>query len=262
VISIINREEATLEWTEKYRINFRHLAPDGDASLVELIELTQATAWKHADSMGLSYSSLMDENLMFALAWESIDLQKRPGYGDTVKVLTRLPGTSRLYFYRDFLITDGSSNSILEARTTWTCLDTKTRRPQRLDELSDELDFPYLGEPANVEAPDFSSLEKNDHCYSTTVRPSDLDVNSHANNVQYIRWVMDTLPLDFLVSKVLDNFDIKYRAELSSGDELLVERSELGSTISHGIVRKEDGEIVALAESSWSRGDDKGNLPP
>lgn len=252
----INKEEASLKWTEEYRIKFRHLAPDGEASLVELIELTQATAWKHADSMGLSYSSLMDENLMFVLAWESIELKERPVYGDKVQVLTGLAGTSRLYFYRDFLVTEGSSNIVLKARTTWACLDTETRRPQRLDELSDELDFPYLGVPTEVETPEFSSLETDNHRYSTTVRPSDLDVNSHVNNVQYIRWVMDSLPLDFLASKELDNFDIKYRAELSSGDELLVERSELDSTISHEIVRENGGKIVALAESSWSCRDD------
>lgn len=252
----ISAEEGTLEWTEEYRINFRHLAPDGRASLVELIELTQETAWKHADSMGLSYSSLMDDNLMFALAWESIELKERPSYGEKVQVLTRLSGTSRLYFYRDFLVTEGSSDTVLKARTTWTCLDTETRRPQRLDRLSEELDFPYLGEPPEVETPEFSSYETDDHRYSTTVRPSDLDVNSHANNVQYIRWVMDSLPLDFLVSRELDNFDIKYRAELSTGDELLVGRSELGNTISHGIVREDAGEVVALAESSWSLRDD------
>lgn len=251
MVSINRAEEATLEWTEEYRINFRHLAPDGRASLVELIELTQETAWKHADSMGLSYSSLMDDNLMFALAWESIELKERPGYGDKVQVLTKLAGTSRLYFYRDFLITEGSSNTVLRARTTWTCLDAKTRRPQRLDRLSEELNFPYLGEPAEVETPEFTSYETDDHRYSTTVRPSDLDVNSHANNVQYIRWVMDSLPLDFLASKELDNFDIKYREELSAGDELLVERSGLGGTVSHKIVREDAGEVVALAESSW-----------
>lgn len=256
MISINSAEEGTLEWTEEYRINFRHLAPDGRASLVELIELTQETAWKHADSMGLSYSSLMDDNLMFALAWESIELKERPSYGEKVQVLTRLSGTSRLYFYRDFLVTEGSSDTVLKARTTWTCLDTETRRPQRLDRLSEELDFPYLGEPPEVETPEFSSYETDDHRYSTTVRPSDLDVNSHANNVQYIRWVMDSLPLDFLVSRELDNFDIKYRAELSTGDELLVGRSELGNTISHGIVREDAGEVVALAESSWSLRDD------
>lgn len=250
---VINTEEnPALNWAEEYEINFRHLAPDGKASLVELIELTQETAWKHADNMGLGYSRLMSEDLMFALAWESIDLQGRPGYGDTVEVITRLPGTSRLYFYRDFLITDGSSETFLEARTTWTCMDTNTRRPQRLDRLSSELDFPYFEEPKDVDRPEFSPPESAGQSYATTVRPSDLDVNSHANNVQYIRWIMDSIPLEFLVPRELDNFDIKYQAELSAGDELLVERSELESTISHRIVRENGGEAVALAESNWA----------
>ena len=57
---VINTEKkSALNWAEEYEINFRHLAPDGKASLVELIELTQETAWKHADNMGLGYSELM-----------------------------------------------------------------------------------------------------------------------------------------------------------------------------------------------------------
>lgn len=252
---VINTEKnSALNWAEEYEINFRHLAPDGKASLVELIELTQETAWKHADNMGLGYSDLMEENLMFALAWESISMADRPDYGDTVEVVTKLPGTSRLYFYRDFLITDGAANTYLRARTTWTCLDTKSRRPQRLDRMSSELDFPYLEEPDEVDKPKFSPPESANHRYSTTVRPSDLDVNSHANNVQYIRWIMDSIPLEFLVPRELDSFDIKYQAELSAGDDLLVERSELNSTISHRIVRANEGKTVALAESNWEPG--------
>ncbi|MEF8917546.1 MAG: acyl-ACP thioesterase domain-containing protein [Candidatus Bipolaricaulota bacterium] len=249
-------ETVPLEWEEEYRIEFRHLGPGGQARVPDLIGLSQETAWKHAEAMGVGYSRLKRNNLMFALSRESIDLKCRPTYGDKITIKTRLPGMTRLYFYRDFLIEDASSDPILEARTTWPCLDTKSRRPRRLDELSEEFEFPFLKDPSTDINSRVRELSTYEHQHSAAVRPSDLDVNSHANNVQYLRWILDSLPLDFLTSRELDNFEVKYRAELSCGDGLVVERSELDRTVLHRIVREDDREIVALAESVWSSGND------
>ncbi|MFW6190850.1 MAG: acyl-[acyl-carrier-protein] thioesterase [Candidatus Bipolaricaulota bacterium] len=249
-------ETVPLEWEEEYRIDFRHLGPGGRATLPDLIGLTQETAWRHAEAMGVGYSRLKSKNLMFALSRESIDLNHRPSYGDKITIKTWLPGMTRIYFYRDFLIEDESRGKILEARTTWPCLDTDSRRPRRLDRLSEEFDFPFLEDPATNDEPRIRELSSHDHRYSTTVRPSDLDVNSHANNVQYLRWILNSLPLDFLTSRELEGFDVKYRAELGCGDELVIERSELDRTILHRLIRKDDREVVAMAESVWSSGND------
>lgn len=79
-----DKNNSSYDWTETYRIKFQHLAPGGKASLMDLIEFMQETAWKHAEQLGAGYSSLEKENLIFAPAWESVTLQDRPRFGDEI----------------------------------------------------------------------------------------------------------------------------------------------------------------------------------
>ncbi len=240
------------EWTEEYRIKFQHLAPGGKADPMELLGFTQETAWRHAEHLGIGYSSLEEANLIFALSWESITLQDRPRYGDAIEVHTSLAGMTRLYFYRDFVITDADSEVLLKAHTAWVSLDVNSRRPQRLDRMTEEFDFPPLDEPSGREKPDLTLPENGWRGYTDSVSLSHLDASYHANNIQYVRWMADGLPMEFFSSHELEDFDIEYRGELHPGDELLVETNEEGTTIYHRIIRKGDGSEVARARSNWT----------
>ncbi len=240
------------DWSENYRIKFKHLAPGGKADFTELIGFTQDTAWEHAESLGVGHSNLEEEKLIFALCWESITLYDKPRYGDRIEVHTSLAGMSRLYFYRDFVVTDEDSEVLLEARTTWVCLDIDSRRPQRLDGLTRKFDFPSLEKPSERKKPDLSPPDKGWQGYSASVLPSDLDAYYHANNIQYVRWMLDGLPLEFLSSHDLANFDIEYQGELHCGNQLQIEANKKDTTVFHRIIKKEDQSEVALARSTWS----------
>lgn len=212
----------------------------------------QGTTWKHAEQLGVGYSSLEGGNLIFALAWESVTLEERPRFGDVVRVHTSLAGMTRLYFYRDFTIFDEDSEVLIQAHTAWICLDTDSRRPQRLGGLSRKFDFPSLSEPSGRKKLEFTPPDKGWRQYSMSVLPSDLDVYYHANNLQCVSWVMDGLPLEFFASHELQNFQIQYREELHCGDRLLIETNEKGTTTFHRITREDDQSEVARAKSVWS----------
>ncbi|OMO59420.1 Acyl-ACP thioesterase [Corchorus capsularis] len=53
--------------------------------------------------------------------------------------------------------------------------------------------------------------------YATATR-SDLDMNHHVNNVKYVRWMLETIPDNFLESHQLSSIILEYRRESGSSD--------------------------------------------
>jgi acyl-ACP thioesterase len=107
---------------------------------------------------------------------------------------------------REFLVEDAYGNTIAESMSAWLLLDVKSKRPQRPNQVlpselfSENVDQEIL--PGKLA--DFEAAEK----YSELkVRPFDLDMNNHVNNVSYIRWVEDFCISDSIIfSELLINY--------------------------------------------------------
>ena len=249
-----NEDSGELNWTEDYRVRFQHLDHLGKAKLTSMFELMQETAWRHAEELGFGYFDLLEENLLIALAKQHVKLISRPRYGDTISVRTTLAGTSRIFFYRNFRVYGGNSELILKANTIWTCLDVKSRRPQRLTKVTGKFGLPRIGEPSRSTDVKIKLPQSPSRKYRRTVRHSDLDVHGHVNNNKYVDWILDGMSLDFLSSHKLQKFEIEYRSELSLGQSLCVKTYQEGMTFFHGIIPEDGEQVLARAKSKWSPG--------
>ena len=80
------------------------------------------------------------------------------------------------------------------------------------------------------------------------VRQSDLDFNDHVNNVHYVEWMLETMPLGTGPAEM----DVVFRAAAKAGDALMSEcfRGE-GRTL-HLIRRPADGLVLATAAMVWA----------
>nr|CAB3477220.1 unnamed protein product [Digitaria exilis] len=63
-------------------------------------------------------------------------------------------------------------------------------------------------------------LDSNAKYVDSDLKPkrSDLDMNHHVNNVKYVRWMLETLPDQFLQQHQLSSIILEYRKECGSSD--------------------------------------------
>ncbi|RMD95020.1 MAG: acyl-ACP thioesterase, partial [Calditrichaeota bacterium] len=86
----------------------------------------------------------------------------------------------------------------------------------------------------------------------------DLDLNRHANNVSYISWIEESLPMEFLQTHLPVELEIEFRAESVFGDRIVCQgqmaaAGEGNPQFLHLLLRQDDARELARARTSWRK---------
>jgi acyl-ACP thioesterase len=208
----------------------------------------QEAAYQHAEHLELGHSRLSERGLAWVLSRQRIEIIRFPQWGDTLEVQTWPSGSDRLFFYRDFEITDGHGEPVLQSATAWFIIDLE-KRERAQPEWLDEVDIPVspkvfdskMGRLRECACEDGSSIP---------VSYGDLDMNGHVNNIRYIEWVLNHLPLDFHQSNHLKSLEMNYLSEAVYGHRVSVCEHEIEPGLfSHGVMA--GGNELFRARSVW-----------
>jgi medium-chain acyl-[acyl-carrier-protein] hydrolase len=207
---------AKVECHSEHTICSYDIDPQLTARLPVLCGFMQEAAYHHAEHLDLGHSQLLQKNLGWVLARQRIEVTRLPKWGETVKLRTWPSGRDRLFFYRDFEIKDGDGKRILLASTAWFVIDMAKRERVSSDFYLD-IDLPEVGTKVFSE-----KLGRLKGCgcgngESVAVNYGDLDMNGHVNNVRYIEWVLNRIPLDFHQAHRIQSLEVNYLAEAVYG---------------------------------------------
>ena len=197
------------------------------------MDLAQEAANTHAATLGFGYDDLIQSRTAWVLSRVNIHFLKSPLWRDEVTLTTWHKGLERLFFLRDFILTDKEGNECIKATTSWIVLNLDTRRLVRDPKLMDEgtiCSDNALETPAGkVQMPkDNEAKIVMDHIVSY----SDVDLLGHTNNAMYMHWAMDALDYSLTSDRPVRELTINFNHETKAGEKVEVYRSE---------VEKEDG---------------------
>jgi medium-chain acyl-[acyl-carrier-protein] hydrolase len=229
--------------------------PQGRLEVPILCKLMQETAVAHAAILGVSVETLMDNRVAWVLSHLDLKVERWPGPDAEITIKTWPEAASRLIIERRFEVLDSAGELSASASTYWLVLDLKRRRPVRLPAVVLEAMTKHeIGsatvKPDRLEQPDLVDLER-----VFTVRRSDLDLADHVNNTSYIEWAMEAVPDEVWTRQELAELQISFLSECHQG-QTIVSVSQTtgdarGSEVRHQLVRREDGELAALARTVW-----------
>ena len=198
------------------------------------MNLAQEAAGNHAVYLGFGYDDLIISNTAWILSRVHVEFIDTPKWREDITLTTWHKGLNRLFFLRDFVLTDRNGRERVKATTSWLVLDLATRRLVRDPKLMEEgtvCTDNAIETPADkVHMPkDVESVHVMDH----TVAYSDVDMNGHANNAMYMQWAMDAVDYDIASSRGVREFTINFNHEIKPG-----------SIVSLFKTRVEDGECL------------------
>ena len=238
-------------WRETFRVRVGEVDPSGRLSAAHLARYLQETADSHCRPHGLSVSALMGEDRMWVLTRLALQVTRWPTMLEEVTVETwgshRLGGARA---YRDFRVFDGSGEAIAEASSVWLMLDARTRRPVRLPELVLKFRHPERETPEPVDAKRLTEPEQPSVEVRLPVLWRDLDTNEHANNVCYIEWALEAVPLELRRKGALTALDIQFVGEALLGQEV-VSAVEMHDNECWHSLRAGNGRLVAVLRTKW-----------
>ena len=102
------------------------------------MDLAQEAAGQHAVYLGFGYDDLIKTNTAWILSRVNIHFIDTPKWREEVTLTTWHKGLDRLFFLRDFIMTDKDGRERVKATTSWLVLNLETRRLVRDPKLMEE----------------------------------------------------------------------------------------------------------------------------
>ena len=215
------------------------------------MDLAQEAAGLHAVHLGFGYDDLIQTNTAWILSRVHIEFVDMPMWRDHITLTTWHKGANRLFFLRDFIMTDDKGRTRVKATTSWLILNLDTRRlvrdPMLMEEVTVCLENVIETPADKVQMPKEVQAEL---VLEHTVAYSDIDMNGHTNNAMYMQWAMDAVDYATASSKPVKEVTINFNHETKAGDVVSIYRAEVekGNGI-HVFIEGKVGDISSFCVS-------------
>ena len=188
-----------------------------------MLDLMQEAANVNASALGFGYDEMMNSNTAWVLSRIHVKFNNTPRWRDEVNLKTWHKGVSKLFYLRDFILSDKEGTPMVLATTSWLIIDMNTRRLVRNSDLAlNNTAIHAIETPADkvVVPVDIEPELVRKH----PVTWSEIDTNGHVNNVKYAVWAIDAVKQEDIKERPLKELLINYDAEVMPGDVVKISR--------------------------------------
>nr|GMD15346.1 palmitoyl-acyl carrier protein thioesterase, chloroplastic-like [Ipomoea batatas] len=246
------------------------VGPDKTATIETILNLLQETALNHvwmsgllSDGFGATHG-MMKNNLIWVVSRMQVQVDNYPIWGEVMEINTWVGASGKNGMRRDWLLTSKTTGLVFaRATSTWVMMNQQTRRLSKMpDEVRAEISPWFIEKQAIPEENPvkINKLDNNATYVISDLKPkrSDLDMNHHVNNVKYVRWMLETIPDQFLEAHQLSNIILEYRREwiLHQGNGLLESLTRGAFSYTH-LLQTEGEEAkskeIVRGRTSWKR---------
>jgi acyl-ACP thioesterase len=144
----------------------------------------------------------------------SVQVDRRPRFGETVTVRTWPRGAEKLLTRRDYDSLGADGQAAVRASSSWLIVDIIKRRPLRPQSLLEDMP---RNDGLDALPAAATGLEENPSLQKCSEHPAlytDVDANGHVNNISYIRWIEDAINPEWLEQAKQMRMDINYLNEI------------------------------------------------
>ena len=201
-------------WTESCLVRFGAVDKSDSMTLNSIFNFFQEAAISHAESLGVGREAMASTNQAWLLSRMSVQVDRRPRFGETVTVRTWPRGAEKLFTRRDYDILDADGKAAVRASSSWIIVDIIKRRPMRPQAILENMprnDGLDALPAAAISLGENPSLQK---CQEHSALYTDVDYNGHVNNISYIRWIENAVDPELLEQATQMRLDINYLNEV------------------------------------------------
>ena len=200
-------------------------------------------------------AGIASDDMVFVLTRLHVKMDRYPQWKEKISIKSWLSPVKDRYVIRNFEISGRDGVVIGRGINSAVAFDIKNRTGgviagdvARVQTLDAEPALPHTFEK-------LSPVQSCEYQNNIEVRYFDCDLYHHVNNVKYIQWCIETLPVEFIRSHILYEIDINFRAEGNIGDKLAVKsESESGGVVfNHSITDSTGEKELVRMKSNWKQ---------
>lgn len=225
----------------------------GRASLQSICRYLQEMAVQHAEELNLGFDDMIKENRAWVLAQMLIQLKTFPSMHEKIGITTWSNGPDGRFALRDFEIFDETGKQIGGASSTWFVVDVSNKSICRLDNYFSGYRYENIVYALGRRPNRIKAFMDGNNEHRFKVYYSDLDINSHVNNVRYIDRILDPFPAEFREANSIREIEMNFLKEVKLGDNILVQSKNTGKEgeYQHCLINVSIGKPSFTARTQW-----------
>ncbi len=184
------------------------------------------------------------DNAAWVIGKLKIHFFKYPHWCDEVKLDTYLTSQRSIAVDAEVAATNTSGELLFVGVQQLCPIDMETRKIRKIETITYPSDEPTLETKMPQKfgrlTTDFAPEDK---AFETRVCWPDTDFSYHTNNVNYIRYAMNTIPLKVFDTKEIEDLEVHFLSESKEGDVLTVYRQTIDNCFDF-VIKKGDVEVV------------------
>lgn len=193
-------------------------------SLNNLFGLLQEAAYQHVKSLKIGWKDLHKRDLVWILSKIKLIVKSLPKWEQDIRIRTWTNGTDGIIANRCWEVCDMHGNTLVTGISDWLVINEKTRRITRIDK--DAINPYLLDKYADSDSLNkIPAVKEYDVIGSLNAKNSEIDINQHVNNTNYIKWIIDSEDMQYLKSHRPGEVEVNYLKETIAGDEIEIRKS-------------------------------------
>ena len=170
----------------------------------------------HSNIAGNGILDIPKTKLTWVLLDWKVKIIRRPIYTEKMRIKTWSRRTIKCYSYRDFEIYDTNNNLIGIATSKWILINIESGKIVKVEDNLLSKYEPETGKTVFGED-DIEKIKEPEQYLSENeykAKRSDIDVNNHMHNLNYIELAIEALPEEVYKNQEFNNIRITYKKEI------------------------------------------------
>ncbi len=200
------------EYKQAFYLSAGECNPQAEMPLTLLMNRIIEVATNHANSWGVGYARLIEDNQGWVLSRVTIEMTRYPRVDEWYSLTTWIEDYNRHFSQRNMEIQDEQGNVIGYARTIWVVINLSTRESVDISKLG------YIARNVtihNCPIEPQSRLRPFEPARTVNYRfqYTDIDFNGHVNTVRYLEHLVNTFPMQWHAKNFIQRMEIAFVKE-------------------------------------------------
>lgn len=230
----------------EYQIQYRDIDCNKKLKFASLLYLFQEASMLHGEVVGRGLDDLYKMNLTWVTLGWNIKVVKMPKYMQNVIVYTWTNSPSGASVIRQFKMEDMDGNVLAYAEDKFVLFDISKRKLLRISSEIVESYNPDDERTTHEEFPKLKELSEYNLSKEMEIQIRDVDTNKHVNNIKYVEYILEFIPLEEQ-EKIL-SMNINYKKEMIYPTKFNVCCSKLNNKYIFKIENIDTKELNCLIE--------------
>lgn len=245
------------KFTKNYEIHYYEVDSNLRCKLSSIIEFIGDVGTHQSEELGGGMKYCMDNKCAWVFYQDDIKMYRYPMFGETISITTEPVGFKKFYGLRKYTIKDSEHKVIGEALALFFLINIEKRRPMRIQKEQ----YDFYGVDGDVDydigLEKLQPVQETQYTKNFNIRYADIDSNRHVNNVKYIEWAIEAVPMEVIEEYEVKRIKVTFEKECKYGETVSSSAAVIpiddNNLKSQHIIRNGDGKELTLLEIEWGK---------